>query len=183
MNQTSRSILFLRLVTDMMVTQIAWLGAFYLRFHTVFVAEKGIPELYLYLKMMPFVMIIWLAVFSANGFYKRTAKTRSAFLEGLDVINSCALAMLTFIAFTYFYDEYRYSRGTLIAFAIINPIAIITARSFIRKLIRHYRRSSHTRRTLIVGASSLLEQAFRIAEHGTELQQNDIYAHRAILIT
>lgn len=153
---------------------MAWLAAYYIRFETIFDAEKGIPDFGLYLKMMPFILVIWLAVFSANGFYRRTAKPRSAFVEGLDIFNSCALAILSFIAFTYFYEEYRYSRGTLIVFAILNPITIIIARSLIRKVLRRYRRLTHQRRTLIIGASSLLEQAFRIAESGTELNQNEI---------
>ncbi len=174
MNKTSRALLLIRMMTDVASVELAWLLAFYLRFYTFFEAERGIPGILLYVKLMPFIAVIWLIVFFASGFYRRTVQRRSAFMEAIDVLQSCALATLTFIAFTYFYDEYRYSRGTLLMFAALHPMVIITCRSLIRKALRRYRRLTPARRTLIVGSGSILHQAFIVSESTSELIRNDV---------
>jgi hypothetical protein len=116
---------------------VAWVAAYYVRFSLGLATPQGIPEPSLYFKLLPFIILIWIMVFLVMGFYSRTGQHRSAFIEGLDVVQCSIVGILAFIAFTYFYEEYRYSRLVLIFFAILQPMLVITGRSWVRKLLRY----------------------------------------------
>ena len=166
-NKKNQNILLgVRVASDMIMVTCAWMFAYFVRFSGVFEVPKGVPQLGLYLKLIPFIFVIWLLAFSASGFYRRTGKHRTAFIEALDVLQSCAVATFAFIAFSYFYEEYRYSRLTLLIFAINHPWMIILARSGIRKALRYYRRNSPARATLIIGSGENLRQALIMSDLG-----------------
>ena len=151
-NKNIKIINFLRICIDMGLVVSAWLIAFYLRFFTFFPVSKGIPVFALYLKLVPFVIVIWLMVFSVSGLYKRLKSRRSPLLEGMDILQACVFSTLAFIAVTFFYHEYRYSRLTLIIFAFIHPIFLLIGRSLIRKGLRLYKKKTHPRNVLIIGS-------------------------------
>lgn len=150
----------------MVMVSLAWCFAYFIRFSGVFPVPKGIPDQLLYFKMIPFICVIWLATLAASGFYKRTGHHRSAFVEALDILQSCFFATLAFIAFTYIYTEYRYSRVTMALFAIIHPWMIIFARSLIRKSLRLYRRKALPRKVLIIGSGDTLRHAIEMSRMG-----------------
>lgn len=159
MNQQQRQLVAsTRIVMDMLAVVAAWLVAFQFRF-AFFETPKGVPPFFMYLKLVPFIVVIWAGVFAASGFYRRSQRRRSAVIEALDIIPSCALATLAFVAFTYFYDEYRYSRITIFIFALLQPPFLIAARSMTRKLFRWYRRRSPERRVLVVTSKELAKEA------------------------
>lgn len=157
----------------MFMVTLAWVLAYLARFSGVFPIPKGVPDHTLYLKLIPFLWITWFVVFAGSGFYKRTGRHRSAFIEGLDILQSCVLATMAFIAFTYVYEEYRYSRVMIAIFAVIHPWMIITGRSLIRKAIRRYRRRAPPRRTMIVGGGEMLQHAVEMARVG-DLTRSEI---------
>jgi len=161
-NRRKAALLTIRIATDVVMVSVAWILAYLIRFYTVFPAPLGVPEPWLYLKMLPFIGVIWFFVMAGAGFYRRSVKPRSAFLEGLDIIQSCALATLAYIAFTFFYEEYRYSRGTLLIFIALHPVFMITGRSLIRKALRVYRRNRPPREVLIVGSGPLVAQSVQL---------------------
>ncbi len=148
----------------MVMVSLAWVIAYYLRFNLGIATEKGVPSHQMYLKLLPFIAVIWLGVLSAAGFYRRTGRHRSAFIEAIDIVQSCVLATLAFIAFTYFYEEYRYSRLTLAIFALLHPIAIISGRSAIRKGLRYFRRHADPRSTVIIGSGAIFAQAVALSD-------------------
>jgi Undecaprenyl-phosphate glucose phosphotransferase len=159
-------LLALRIITDMLMVCVSWVLAFGLRFSGLMPIPKGVPDFALYLKLIPFICVIWFGVLAANGFYRRTGRHRSAFIEALDILQSCFMATLGFIAFTYVYEEYRYSRVVMLIFASTHPWAVITGRSAIRKALRRYRRKSAPRRTLVVGGGEILEHAVHLSLQG-----------------
>lgn len=165
MSKKQAMLLMIRISVDLIAVAASWVLAYFLRFYSGLDTPKGIPNPALYFKLIPFIAVIWFGVLSAAGFYKRSLLKRSAFLEGIDILQSCAFATLAFIAFTYFYEEYRYSRITLVIFALIHPGAIITGRSLIRKALRYYRRNVPPRELLIVGSGEILLEALRFGEH------------------
>ena len=163
MNQQQKQLVrFVRLGMDMGAVVVAWVAAFQLRF-ALLETPKGIPPLALYLKLIPFIVVIWAAVFFASGFYQRSQGRRSAVLEALDIIPSCGLATLAFVAFTYFYEEYRYSRIVMVMFAALQPLLLIAGRSLTRKLFRWYRRKSPVRNVLVVSTGALASHAMDAA--------------------
>jgi len=157
-------LLMIRIATDLFAVGLAWFVAYLFRFHTFLEAPKGVPNALVYIKLTPFIIVIWAGVLTLTGFYKRTIKPRSAFLEGLDAIQSCGLATLSFIAFTYFYDEYRYSRITLLLFFLIHPWFLITGRSVIRKLLRYYRRRRPPRGVVVIGQREVQTVIFALPQ-------------------
>ncbi|MGE0173822.1 MAG: undecaprenyl-phosphate glucose phosphotransferase [Oligoflexales bacterium] len=157
-----KSLLAIRLVVDLFLICASWLVAYYLRFHTGLDAPQGVPESSLYFKLTPFIAVIWGLVFFAVGFYRRTGHHRSAFIEGLDIIQCSFIATLAFIAFTYFYEEYRYSRLTLVIFGMLQPLFLITGRSLVRKFFRYRMAKIDPRKVLIIGSSENMLKAVEL---------------------
>ena len=164
--KTADALLLLRMVFDMVVVCASWVASYYIRFSGAFEIPKGVPEPMLYIKMLPFVFGIWVFTFAFLGFYKRTGRHRSPLVEALDIIQNCIMATLLFIAFTYVYEEYRYSRLTMLIFVVLHPFAIISARSVVRKVLRYYRRKLPPKRTLIIGSGENLRHALDMGRLG-----------------
>lgn len=153
------ALLILRVLSDMSMVCLAWAIAYVARFSGIMPIPKGVPYPLLYFKLIPFIIGIWFVVLAASGFYRRTGHHRSAFVEALDILQSCFFATLAFIAFTYVYEEYRYSRVVMALFAVVHPWMIISGRSLIRKGLRVYRRSAPPRRSLVIGSGESLRHA------------------------
>ncbi|MCB9228403.1 MAG: undecaprenyl-phosphate glucose phosphotransferase [Deltaproteobacteria bacterium] len=153
-----------RLITlaDLISVVVGWLLAYGIRFHSFFPVSKGIPDLIMYLKMIPFLLMTWFIVFSFSGLYKRIGTHRSPLTESLDVLQACIISTLFFISISFFYDEYRYSRLTLVLFAVLHPSLILLGRSLIRKWLRRYRKSAQGRRFLLIGSGPLLNKGLDI---------------------
>ena len=174
MNPRRQNILSLiRMLMDIFMVMLAWVIAWVIRFKTGIEAPLGVPAIWLYMKLLPFIAVIWLSVFAVSGFYRRSNRHRSAIIEAIDIIQSSAVATLAFISFTYFYEEYRYSRIVLGVFAMLHPLFIVGGRSLVRKALRRYRKRATPRRTLIIGAGEFMESAIRMAELG-DISSNDI---------
>ena len=166
-------LLALRVAADLTMVVAAWLLAYALRFSGLLPVSKGVPDFLLYFKMTPFVAVIWFMVFAGSGFYRRSRRHRSAFVEALDILQCCALATMAFIAFSYVYEEYRYSRVVMGIFAALHPWLIITGRSLVRKALRVYRRRTPARRTLVIGAGETLRHAMGLLVTG-DLTRSEI---------
>jgi Undecaprenyl-phosphate glucose phosphotransferase len=157
--QIHDAILFVRILCDMAMVSLGWIVSYFIRFSGAIPVPRGIPEFEMYAKLLPFIWIIWLLAFYGGGFYRRTGRHRSAFIEALDIVQSSLMATALFIAFTYVYEEYRYSRGMLFIFAALHPWLIITGRSLIRKSLRRRRRLNQLRRILLIGEGENLQKA------------------------
>jgi len=168
------ALMVIRATSDIVMVTLGWILAYELRFSGIFPISKGIPESVLYYKLAPFVAGIWFLAFVASGFYRRTGRHRSAFLEALDTLQSCVVATFAFIAFTYLYEEYRYSRVVMGLFLAIHPWLIIAGRSAVRKALRLYRLRAAPRRTLIIGGGDTLKHAIDMAMNG-DLTRSEIY--------
>ncbi len=163
-SRRQKILLIMRITSDMVMVSLAWVIAYYLRFYTGLHVEKGMPAPAMYFKLIPFIAVIWLGVLSTAGFYRRTGRHRSPFIEAIDILQSCVLATFAFIAFTYFYEEYRYSRLTLVIFALLHPAMIITGRSLIRKALRYFRRHADPRSIVIIGSGEIFVQAIALSD-------------------
>ncbi|MCX6118908.1 MAG: undecaprenyl-phosphate glucose phosphotransferase [Proteobacteria bacterium] len=174
MNSRRQNILtLLRMMMDVVMVSFSWVFAYYLRFYAGFEVLKGVPYLDLYLKMIPFISVIWLFVFFVFGHYRRSNRHRSAILEGFDIFQTSVVATLAFIAFTFFYEEYRYSRLTVGIFSMTQVFFLIAGRSIMRKALRLYRKKAAPRRTLIIGGGELLVTALEMSKLG-DIASNDI---------
>ncbi|RZA10804.1 MAG: hypothetical protein EOP10_34165, partial [Proteobacteria bacterium] len=158
----SQSLAVLIVGSDLLMAALAWCAAYVFRFHTAMGAPLGIPPVSLYLKIIPFVLVIWALTAMATGLFKRTGRHSSPLIEAFDLIPTSVIALLALIAFTYFYEEYRYSRITLILFGLLQPICILIGRYCVRVGYRWYRAQQEPRQLLIIARGYGLLQALTV---------------------
>ena len=71
LKRRNRKILFTLILSDVVFTVLSFLLAYEIRFHFgIFNVGKGIPPIEQYLKLTPFLAIIWIIVFSILGLYR-----------------------------------------------------------------------------------------------------------------
>ncbi|MDX1501718.1 MAG: undecaprenyl-phosphate glucose phosphotransferase [Thermoanaerobaculia bacterium] len=168
---------------DLVATLVAFALAWYLRFEVDLLPGssllKGhVPELGRYLRLLPFVMVLWPVVFHFHGLYK-IRRTRTRADESLTLIVAVALAtVLLSVVLTWYrlpgyvradgvVEQFTYSRSFLALFAVLNLLAVGAARYLIRGAIRQARaRGFSTQRILVAGAGALgVEVTRKIQAH------------------
>ena len=160
---------FLFMAADLLVVTIAWLAAYWIRFHSDFIeVDKGIPAVSHYMSMLPFIWIIWAFVFRWIGLYKPMRGVRRG-IEFWLLINAHALAVLLLIAATYLFKEKSvpYSRLVFAYFGGFALLFSVMQRAFLRFVLREIRRRGYNLRyILIVGSGKVAgDIATRIRYH------------------
>ncbi len=148
----------LQLVGDLLATGLAVPAAYWLRFVIeVQPVTKGLPQVSMYLNLIPVVLVLYPLVFYFQGLYHRR-RIRSRFDEGLRVVVSILLATVLLAAGLTFYrpPDFTYSRLFLVIFATVD----ITLVGFFRwavsaGLARIRRLGGNLQRVLVVGAGDL----------------------------
>ena len=131
----------IRITIDMIAVVFAWCIAYYLRFYLPLIpVTKGIPDFGMYLKLIVFIILIWSMTFRHFGLYKDKVFTR-VINEFFTLSKAHTIALIIYVAFTYFFEEFRYSRVTLIYYWFIGLLFLTLGRSIFRKLVRFFRRS------------------------------------------
>ncbi len=160
---------FLFMAADLLVITLAWMLAYWIRFHSRFIeVDKGIPAISHYMSMLPFIWFIWAFVFRWTGLYKPMRGVRRG-IEFWLLINAHALAILLLIAATYLFREKSvpYSRLVFAYFGGIALVLSVMERAFLRFVLREIRRRGYNLRyILIVGAGKVAgDIASRIRYH------------------
>jgi len=161
-NRHSQSLSVMITISDLLMAAFAWCLAFILRFHSALEVPHGVPPVGLYLKILPFVLIIWIFSALATGLFKRSGRHSSPVLEAFDLIPTSAIAGLMLVTFTYFYEEYRYSRITLVFFGVLQPVCVLAGRYLIRIVHRWYQNNQDPRQLLIIARGYGLLQALAV---------------------
>lgn len=146
------------MIVDGICVILSWLIAYYLRFFSFLATPKGVPNIALYLKLIPFIAIIWAATFFYSGHYKGLKKLYSPATEFFKIFKISVLATAIFIAVSFFYEEYKYSRGTLLIFFTLHPFGIFLGRCFLKKILNASKRKAQKRFALIIGHQQGLKQ-------------------------
>lgn len=135
---------------DACVISLAWIASYWLRFTLPIIeVTKGFPEFSTYAALTPLIVILWQMVFSSARLYqsqRMLRRTHEAFL----VLRAHGFAMLLFIALTYLFAEYKYSRGVMVYFGFMGAIALITLRLTVRNALRALRRKGRNLRFAVV---------------------------------
>ena len=129
---------FILLISDLLTVAFTWVLAFFLRFHSGLAVPSGLPDPTLYLKLIPFLLAIWSLVTLVSGSYHRIDSARSRLGHLLAVVQTSLLFVLGIISFSYFYEEYRYSRLMLMFFSGLLPITLLISRSIAAKVTSQY---------------------------------------------
>lgn len=157
------------MVADLAVVSLAWIVAYWMRFHAdIVVPDKGIPPLSSYLPMLIFIWPIWAFMYRRLGLYKAmrgVRRTRELWL----LIEANFFAVILFIAITYLFREKSvpYSRLVFVYFGLLATLFTVVERSILRFLLREVRRKGYNLRfMLLVGAGQVAADiASRLRAH------------------
>jgi Undecaprenyl-phosphate glucose phosphotransferase len=145
-------------IVDTCVIGGVWLISYWLRFYFPLIeVTKGFPEFKAYAALSPLVMILWASVFSSMRVYQSRRMLRRTHEAHL-ILRSHFVAMLFFIALTYMFSEYKYSRAVMIYFGVLGGVLLVVFRLSLRNLLRRVRsRGYNLRHVLVVGEGSAVE--------------------------
>jgi Undecaprenyl-phosphate glucose phosphotransferase len=145
-------------VFDAAIVVGAWLLAYWERFYGIALAPaSSLPEFSTYAALSPLVAVLWIATFSSMRVYESRRMT-GRLDEMKLVLRAHGTALLFFIAITYAFDDYKYSRGVMAYFAAIGAIGLAGSRFSLRGLLRKIRaRGYNLRNVLVVGEGAMLQ--------------------------
>lgn len=155
---------------DAAILVAAWLCSYYLRFSVPLVpVTKGFPPFSVYASLTPFVVLVWLSVFAAMRVYK-LSRLLGPWHEVQLLLKAHAMSLLVFIALTYLFEEYRYSRLVTVYFGSMAGVLLVMGRLAVRSTFRALRaRGLNLRRVLIVGEGGPVESLIQRFERFPEL--------------
>jgi len=143
---------------DVIVIATCWLASYWMRFNLPFFeVTKGFPKFATYAALAPLVVILWMMVFSAMRVYRPRRMLRRTHEAHL-LIKSHGVAMLFFIALTYLFSEYKYSRGVMLYFGVSGGFSLVLFRLVLRNSLRVMRRRGYNQKNvLIVGSGGAVD--------------------------
>ena len=151
----------LQLIGDLLATSVAFFVAYWLRFvFEIHPVTKGLPPLFMYLRLLPVVLVLYPVVFYFQGLYHRR-RMRSRFDEGMRVMMAVMLATVLLTAGLTFYrpPDFTYSRLFLAVFAVTDAVLVSLFRWGIGAGLARIRRSGgNLQRVLVIGAGDLGRQ-------------------------
>lgn len=154
------------LTGDIIITCLSFVLAYYVRFKSVFDVPKGIPELSQYLRLLPFLCIIWLIIFYFRGHYKLKLE-RSRIDEFLSLFISVCVTVILILSLTLYYrvyyryqpeiaPKYEFSQFVFGLFLAIDTILLYLVREGVRHYIERARRKGlYHKNIIIAGAADL----------------------------
>jgi Undecaprenyl-phosphate glucose phosphotransferase len=150
------------LLCDLFVTALAWIAAYYLRFHTGWIPLLAEPrDVALYWGNLPLVLLLAGFAYRITGQYAidRLRRLRE---EVLGVFKGTALLSLLVLATVFFRHDAGESRPTMLLFSLLTGAGLLTARrlswAFIRSMRSHGYNQSFA---LIVGAGRVARKTAR----------------------
>lgn len=155
---------------DVSVVVLAWMAAYWLRFHSGIVAvTKGTPEFSGYVALLPLVVFLWIAVFEGLRVYESSRMLRIA--PALEAVAKAHLVTLAaFIATTFLLEESRYSRGVILYFGTLSTVLLLGFRAMLLGVLRMMRaRGYNLRHVIAIGEGEALERVMAQLESFPEL--------------
>jgi Undecaprenyl-phosphate glucose phosphotransferase len=160
--QISQSLVAWFLLWDLALASVAWLAAYVLRFHSgLFSVPRGTPDVMLYLRALPLVLLVGVVAFRIAGMYEVHRLRR--FREELAAVGKgVALMTLLVMAASFARQAQHESRGAMVMFGVCALVGIVIARraswTAVRKLRARGVNQSHA---LIVGTGRLARRTVR----------------------
>jgi Undecaprenyl-phosphate glucose phosphotransferase len=174
----NRLLVAFHIVSDALLGVTAFVVAYLLRFHTIIPVTKGVPPLWNYVYVMPFVALLVPLGFHLQSLY-RLRRGRSRVDDFFAVFVGSILAVVFGIVATLFVQVYfatatakaagtfEVSRLVWIIFLVLNVALTFASRELVREVLeRRWRAGIGLKRILIAGAGDLGRLvADKIIEH------------------
>ncbi len=142
-------------VLDLLILVGAWLGSYWVRFDLPFevpkflAVTKGLPDFSTYAAMSPFIVALWGGGFSLSQLYETSPKFGRR-RELLLLLKSHSLALLIFVALSFFFTHYQYSRLVIFYFATLSGAGVFALHLGLRTALRKLRPRGFSRRKVLV---------------------------------
>jgi Undecaprenyl-phosphate glucose phosphotransferase len=156
------------LVSDLVVTALAWLGAYHVRFDTGWLPQtKPRADFHLCCRALPLVLLLAVVAFHLGGMYqvhrlRRFREEILAILKGTGLLTLLVLAGLFLL-----HDPYE-SRGTFLVFTALNAGGVFMGRRSAWRLIRELRsRGFNQSYSLVVGTGRVARKTARALRHAS----------------
>ncbi|HEX5657408.1 MAG TPA: undecaprenyl-phosphate glucose phosphotransferase [Polyangiales bacterium] len=148
-------------IVDATIVVVAWLLAYWFRFFVSPIAATELPPFAKYSALAPLIGILWMATFTWMRVYtSRRALGRIAELQR--ILRAHGVALLSFIAITYMFEDYKFSRLVMVYFAVIGFLGVAGFRMVLRTALRNVRaRGFNLRHALFIGEGAALESVMR----------------------
>jgi len=174
------------LVVDAVVMVLAWCAAYWLRFYFPFPVpsflevSKGFPTFATYTALFPLVAGLWIGVLVWMRAYEGS-RLLGRTVQIVLVLRAHAMALLLFVALTYFLDNGKYSRLVIIYFGVLGAVAMIATRLVARGVLNRLRSRGHYLRNVLavgdgMGLELLIDRVERFPELG--LRVTGIVTHK-----
>ena len=147
---------------DTFTVVAAWLGAYWIRFQVQPIpVTKGFPPSSYYMSLVPVVLAVWAVTFALMNMYE-SRRVLNQWQEAKQVARAHGMALLLFVALTYFFEEYRYSRAAMGSFGVLSGAALLLSRFLLRSSFRRLRANGfRVKRLLAVGEGAALEELLK----------------------
>lgn len=159
------------ITVDVLVTALAWVLAYVLRFHVDAVqvlipVTKGVPEISRYLLLLPFMALVWPAVLYFHGLYQ-IKRGRSRIDEFFAILFSVLIASALTLAATLYVRVYwryqpevaprwEYSQAVFALFVVLNVLFLNLGRWALRSwLQRQWSAGFNVTRVVVAGTGEL----------------------------
>jgi Undecaprenyl-phosphate glucose phosphotransferase len=156
-------------LVDLASTSLAWICAYFLRFHADFVTArlpitKGIPPFTQYLALLPVIVLLWPAVLYFHGMYQ-LKRGRSRIDEFFGILFSVLIASVLMLLPVLYVGVYgraaadpalEYSRIVFGFFIVLDLLALNAGRWTLRRYLeRMWAAGYNVKRVLVAGAGEL----------------------------
>lgn len=159
--------------TDILAIALAFYAAYYFRFSGLLPIRHGVPDVWLYTKVLLVILPVYIWTFKSHGLYQSRRNIRRI-EEIFIVIKAVSIAALILTAITFFYRGLTYSRVYLITLWIFSSIFVSIGRYFV--IQREYRQRLQKKnidKVLIIGADhnarSIIQWAHHNPHYGQEI--------------
>jgi Undecaprenyl-phosphate glucose phosphotransferase len=145
-------------VMDATLMVVAWLASYWVRFTLAPIpVTKGFPSFESYVSVSPLVAVLWMSVFALMQVYQ-SSRMLGRLDELRSILKAHGVALLGFIALTYMFEEYKYSRVVMLNFFLLGGLALSGFRLILRGALRSLRaRGRNLRHVLAVGEGPAME--------------------------
>ncbi len=165
MRRSLGQIVFLT-ISDALLISLSFIFAYYLRFKIVpFITPATIPEIEEYLRILIFVVLVWLAIFEMFGLYVQ--KKGTIVDEAASVFGAVTVSALLLLGLLFLYRGLWFSRQVLIYAWGLAFIFVTLSRFLVDGFQSYlYSRGIRIKRTLIIGAGDMGQAlALKIGEN------------------
>jgi Undecaprenyl-phosphate glucose phosphotransferase len=156
------------LAADLALTATAWVGAYYLRFHTGWIpVRKSMPDIQLCFRLLPLVLLIAAVAYRIAGQYDihRLRRLRE---EVVSVAKGTGLMWLLVVATSFGLQDPYDSRATLLLFPLSSATLLLVQRRLAWALVRWLRQHGYNQTfAIIVGTGRVARNTARALRRTT----------------